>query len=273
LDNFSELEEVSVKPPIFWKLISERPVGSVASYKSGKVVIQSGDDKWAGSILSMLSKDNHENFEPHIGVDEAGKGDFFGPLVTCALYVPSADTAGQLRQLGVRDSKSISDYTIESMHKNIVKLCSDYSIVSIGPKRLSEMLRESKNINKVLAWAHSQAIENVIEKSDDEIKKVVIDQFSKKKSRILDAIGENGSKLDIVQKHGGESDVAVAAASIVARANFVEEIRNLSDKYGMRFPKGASNVIDFAKLFVKQHGREELDNVAKTTFKITQRIL
>lgn len=272
VDSFSMLDEVSPTGPMEWKLICGTPVGNVVAYSSGKIVIQSGDDSWAQEILNTLLSQNGEEFIPHIGVDEAGKGDFFGPLVTCALHVPSSDVAQQLRQLGVRDSKGLSDDAMKSMYKKITEICPDHSIVSIGPKRLTEMLKESHNINKTLAWAHSKAIEEVLEKSKENIKKVVIDQFSKSKSRVLDAIGENGSKLEIIQKHGGESDVAVAAASIVARCTFVNDMDEMSKKYGDEFPKGASNVIEFAKKFVEQNGREELNNVAKTTFKIVNQI-
>ncbi|MFH1546910.1 MAG: ribonuclease HIII [bacterium] len=272
INEHPELSEVSINPPILWKLVSEVPVGNVAAYSSGKIVIQSLNNDWAKGILTSLNNGSQDDFVPHIGVDEAGKGDFFGPLVTCALYVPNSEVASQLQMEGVRDSKTISDSTILKLYEKIVQTCPDYSVVTIGPKRLTELLGKSRNINKTLAWAHSQAIENVLEKVGDECHKVVIDQFSKKKSRVLDALMENGKKLEIVQKHGGESDVAVAAASIVARAVFVMEMDKLSEKYSVKFPKGASDVIEFASDFKSKYGMEKLEEVAKTSFKISSRI-
>jgi ribonuclease HIII len=272
IEKMNGLSEVRAVSPMSWKLISEIPVGNIAAYSSGKVVIQSLDGDWAKRVLSSLTGESNEEFIPHIGVDEAGKGDYFGPLVTCALFLPDGETAKRLQMEGVRDSKTIKDSTIQKLYKKIVKICPDYSIVTIKPKKLTEMLKKSRNINKTLAWAHAQSIENVLEEVGDKCNKVVIDQFSKRKSRVLDALMKNGSKLEIVQKHGGESDIAVAAASIVARAVFVKEMDKISKKYGIDFPKGATDVIDTAKEFVKQNGKEKLSEVAKTTFKITDNI-
>jgi len=272
LKEIPNISEVKAIPPMEWKLVCETPVGNMAAYVSGKVVIQSLDEKWAQKVLSILSVEKREEFVPHIGVDEAGKGDFFGPLVTCALYVKDVDSVNKLRLVGVRDSKGISDKSILKLAPKVIKTCPNYSIVSIGAKKLDQMLKKSRNINKVLAWAHAQSIENVLKKVGSECSKVVIDQFSKKKSRILDALKENGSKLEVIQMYGGESDVAVAAASIVARAKFLDELSDLSKKYGIQFPKGATAVIGVAKDYVKQYGKERLSEVAKTSFKITSRI-
>ena len=102
---------------------------------------------------------------------------------------------------------------------------------------------------------------------------IVIDQFSSSKNRILNELGEFGKKVNIKQFHKGESDIAVAAASIIARGIFLEKFENMRKEYDFHFPKGASNVIDSGISFIKKHGKEELRNVAKVGFKTTQRVL
>lgn len=270
----SGLEDRQVQSPILWQVAREG-YGVVTGYGSGKVVIQSAKKEWIEEVAGALgdNSDKQENFRAHIGVDETGKGDFFGPLVVGALFAGSAAEEAHLRSMGVRDSKKISDPEIAEIAKNIMGSFSHHSVLVISPSEYNEIYRKVRNANKVLADGHAKAIEEVLDTVPaGKCGLVVVDQFSKSKSRVLDALLENGSKMEIIQMHGGESDVVVAAASILARARFVEEMDRMGDEYGVTFPKGASEVVEFGKDFVRSHGVDALDSVAKTSFKTALQI-
>jgi ribonuclease HIII len=264
--------ERQTKPPILWQIAADG-LGVVTAYGSGKIVIQGNDNGWIDGIADMIEEENGSGGDsslsiPRIGVDEAGKGDFFGPLVIGAVFVESVEQEVKLRTIGVRDSKTLSDRVISEIAAKIPDICSAHSIVSIEPVEYNKRYKERSNANVVLAQGHAQAIEDVLESiPEGACGLVVIDQFSKSKSRVLDELHENGGKMRVVQKHNGESDIAVAAASILARDRFVKGLAEMGRKYGMTFPKGASDVIRAGKEFVLIHGADELDNVAKTSFK------
>ncbi|MEA3357658.1 MAG: ribonuclease HIII [Patescibacteria group bacterium] len=253
------------------------PNGTINAYNSGKVVIQSSNQEWANSIYSSLGGQfgvgsNTKSFVPHIGVDESGKGDYFGPMVIAAVFVDK-DQADELVKIGVRDSKKLADSSAKRLHIKILKLCKYSSEVVISPGKYNDLYKKIGNVNKLLAWGHSRSIENILEDIPPGVcGRVVIDQFSMRKSRVLDALMKNGRKLEIVQKHKGESDIAVAAASVVARGRFLLEIEKMSRTHRVEFPKGASNVVEFARSFVHKFGKSELYNVAKISFKTTSKI-
>ncbi len=269
-----------------WQLKSSS--GVVTAYTSGKIVIQGKDETWVQDIYERLGGENQDSrdtkdsigskgsgrFTPHIGVDEAGKGDYFGAMVISAVFVDSPETGDELVKIGVRDSKKISDKRAIELREKILKICKHTSEVIISPEKYNELYKKFNNVNKMLAWAHAQSIESLLEDADvkKSCEEVIIDQFSKRESRVIDALMENGKQVKITQRHGGESDIAVAAASIVARGRFLLELRALGKKYNTNFPKGASQVIDFGKKFLREHGIEELKKVAKFTFKTSLKI-
>jgi len=203
-----------------------------------------------------------------IGTDEAGKGDYFGPLVVAGVYVTEA-TAILLRQIGVRDSKTLSDKRIAEMSVEIRQTC-PVNVVAIGPERYNDMYAKIRNLNRLLAWGHARVIENLLEKI--ECGRVVSDQFGDE--RVLQrALMEKGKRVELVQRHRAEDDVAVAAASIIARGEFVHRLQLLSQTYGVDLHKGAGPpVLTSGRRFIAQHGREALGKVAKLHFKTTQQI-
>lgn len=261
--------------------------GVITAYKTGKIVIQGKTENWVNGISGLLGKSNSgggdiegsvaSGFIPHIGVDEAGKGDYFGPMVIAAVFVESAEVRDKLLNIGVRDSKKISDSRAVRLRGEIGNICKGTkgtSEVVISPEKYDELYKKFRNVNKLLAWGHARSIENVLEALPENVcQNAVIDQFSKHKFRILDALMKNGKLLDIKQKHKGESDIAVAAASILARGRFLIELQKLREKYGVEFPKGANHcVVPVGKAFVKEFGVEKLDNVAKLSFRTTLKI-
>ena len=205
----------------------------------------------------------------HIGTDESGKGDYFGPLVVAGVFVPE-EQQNVLKELGIRDSKKISDNRIREL-ATLLKNGYKHSLVAIGPERYNELYTKLRNLNKILAWAHSRAIENILEEVNCSV--AVTDQFGDK-SFVLNALMKKGKEIELIQRPKAEEDLAVAAASILARAEFLRRLYFLSQDVGMDLPKGSSSLVDEAgQRLVKLHKVEILDKVAKKHFKITRRIL
>jgi len=205
-----------------------------------------------------------------IGIDESGKGDYFGPLVIAAVYV-DATTQGVLKLMEVRDSKKISDGRILEMAPDIKTIC-PHSVIAIGPQKYNELYAKIKNLNRLLAWGHAKALENLLERGVT-CERAISDQFGDARL-ILNALQEKGRKIVLEQRTKAESDLAVAAASILARAEFLLRLKRLSNEVGTTLPKGASPAVELAaKMIIKKHGRKRLESVAKLHFKTTQSIL
>ena len=204
-----------------------------------------------------------------IGIDESGKGDYFGPLVIAGVYV-SATQEEQLRELGVRDSKAITDKKATTLASQIRSLC-PFTVVAIGPERYNNLHASFKNLNKLLAWGHARAIENLLEKVS--CNHIVSDQFGDERF-LKNALMSKGRTVTLTQKPRAEEEIAVAAASIVARAEFLRRLHELSLRYGVNLPKGASDlVISAGKEFVKRHGLDALGQVAKLHFRTTEKVM
>ena len=204
-----------------------------------------------------------------IGIDESGKGDYFGPLVIAAVYVDET-TQGELTLMNVRDSKKISDGRIFQLAPDIKTIC-PHSVIAIGPQKYNELYGKIRNLNRLLAWGHAKALETLLERVSCE--RAISDQFGDERL-ILRALQEKGRKIVLEQRTKAESDLAVAAASIVARAEFLHRLKRLSDEVGTTLPKGASPAVELAgKMVVKKHGEERLGMVAKLHFKTTKAVL
>ena len=150
-----------------------------------------------------------------------------------------------------------------------------YSSV-LEPQKYNRLIEEYRNVSILLAKQHSKVIEmGLLDLKEKGIKceYVVVDQFSTSKSRVANELGELGKQSELIQHHKGESDIAVACASIIARGIFLQEWRKMNQKYDFEFPKGASNVISQGKEFVALHGSEKLNEVAKIGFKTTKQVM
>ncbi|MFL5592331.1 MAG: ribonuclease HIII [Ktedonobacteraceae bacterium] len=205
-----------------------------------------------------------------IGMDESGKGDYFGPLAIGAVYV-DAQTEARLVTSGVRDSKLLSDIRILVLAEEIKATC-PYSVVTIGPKHYNEAYEKIQNLNNLLAWGHARALENVLEKVSCNL--AIADQFGNE-SVLQNALLKKGRQIKLEQRPRAEADTAVAAASIIARANFVQVMEQLSIRLGRTLPKGAydPSIITVGREIVAKGGRDALAEVAKLHFKTTQKIL
>lgn len=243
----------------------------VTFYKSGKVLIQGKNIDY---IVEKYFENNYKTAlnevtevdiapYPHIGVDESGKGDFFGPLVIAGCYL-TENNAIKMKECGAVDSKKLDDKKILTL-SDIIKENSIFETVVIGNKKYNELYSKFGNLNKMLAWAHATVFENLLLKTDAKIG--ISDKFADEKL-ILNALKEKGRTIQLIQQPRAEIDTAVACASILARAEFVRKISNLSYEYEINFPKGAGeNVITAGRKFIQKYSTEELKNVAKTHFR------
>lgn len=204
--------------------------------------------------------------EGHVGVDESGKGDFFGPLVIAACYVGPE----HLAELdGVKDSKKLTDPMALRLSDIIRRTC-PHAVIAIGPAKYNELYEKFRNLNKLLAWGHARSIENVLENQPCNL--VISDQFADP-AGLKRALFEKGRAVELRSMVRAEADIAVAAASILARAEFLRRLKRLGEEFGMDLPKGASSpVLDAGRRFVAKHGAGELGKVAKLHFKTTQSV-
>jgi len=254
---------------------------SLTCYRSGKLLVQGkGTADFIRYYLEpqLLKEikfgyeylfDEEISLEERIGVDESGKGDYFGPLVVGGVFADKSDLK-LLLDMKVMDSKKMSDKRIM---KILPILCAKlkHSVVIIGPEKYNMLYEKMNNLNRMLAWGHARVIENLL--SNVACKKVILDQFADK-SAVKNALMKKGRKVDLEQRPKAESDPVVAAASVIARGKFLQRMQELSDEFKMELPKGASQkVIDVGRKFVTERGIQQLPKVAKIHFKTTQKIL
>jgi ribonuclease HIII len=205
----------------------------------------------------------------HIGTDESGKGDYFGPLVVAGIFLPEKQE-NVLRELGVRDCKKISENRVRELSE-VLRKGYKHSLVVIGPPKYNELYEKLRNINRILAWAHARVIENILEEVPCSL--AITDQFGSKLS-VLNALMKKGKSIELVQKTHAEEDLAVAAASILARSEFLRRLYFLSRSVRVELPKGSSPLAEEAGVkLVELKGVQVLDQVAKKHFKLTPRIL
>jgi ribonuclease HIII len=203
-----------------------------------------------------------------IGSDEVGKGDYFGPLVVAAVRADRA-TCDLFGALGIAESKKVSDGRAKSLARQIVDAQVPHALVAIGPEKYNELYGKMKNLNRLLAWAHARAIENLLEQTDAEL--VVIDQFAAP-ALIESTLFQKGKAIPVHQMPRAERDPVVAAASIIARADFLRRLDQLSQKAGLTLPKGAGAPVDqVAARLLARGGPELLQTFAKYHFKNTQK--
>ncbi|MGC1479890.1 MAG: ribonuclease HIII [Chthoniobacterales bacterium] len=213
-----------------------------------------------------------ELLSPHFGIDESGKGDFFGPLVIAGCYTDEKITR-HFRELGIADSKTIkSDQKIRTLAAAIRKSKTAQTVILINPERYNALFDKIGNLNRLLAWGHARAIENLCELQPD-CPRALSDKFAHV-SLIQRSLMDRGKKLQLDQRTKAESDPAVAAASILAREKFIDWLASTGERLGTKLPRGASaQVKATATDLVRQHGPDVLPTLAKVHFKTAAEVL
>ncbi len=217
-----------------------------------------------------------EGFESGwIGTDESGKGDVFGPLVVAAVAV-NPDSVLELTRIGVKDCKQLSDKKVAELAAKIRQVCrGHFQELSLFPARYNSlyaaMKREGKNLNHLMAWAHARALEDTLEQVP--CKFAIADKFADVRfieSRLM----ARGRAIVLIQKTKAENNIAVAAASVLARDTFLRGLGTLSQKYGMDFPRGAGSQVNEAiRQFISAQGKSLLPEVGKIHFKTFEGVL
>ncbi len=253
-------------------------------YNSGKIVIAGNNDNERTEVqafLTMLEAEQHvrneKTYAPidvagvRIGIDEAGKGDYFGPLIIAGVLADEAQIL-KMKNLGVKDSKNLSDTTVQNLAGQIKTLVGQkqYCVVVISPIKYNLLLSKMKNLNRLLGWGHARAIENILI-HHPQCQTAISDQFGDQ-SFIENALMKLGQKIQLIQTPKAEREITVAAASILARSESVTRMNETSQSYGIEFPRGATDVISTAESFVIKFGTKALLNVAKIHFKTTGNI-
>jgi ribonuclease HIII len=211
-------------------------------------------------------------YAPHFGIDESGKGDYFGPLVIAGVYTDTPIVRA-LKATGVMDSKRIaSAKRIRDLAAKIREVPGiAVSIVAIGPERYNEMFASFGNLNRLLAWGHAKVISNLAGQRPA-CPLALSDQFARPEV-LARALKQQGVEIQLDQRTKGESDIAVAAASILARERFIDWMDKTSTSGGVVLPLGASAaVVDAARQVIAKHGMETLAKVAKLHFKTTANV-
>ncbi len=261
----------------------------VTYYTSGKLVVQGKGTKdfvefvlepqvLGAAMLGYETVLDPTLLDPRIGVDESGKGDFFGPLCVAAVYV-NATVLAAWKGAGIRDSKSVSS---DAQMSKLAKLIRDtpgcvVNTVVIGTEAYNRMHAANGSVNRILAWGHARVIENLLSQPDrlDPFPvRAISDQFSADKGTVERALMTLGRGLELVQRHKAETDMAVAAASILARHEYVSRLAALEKQFKLPLPKGASAAVEMAgKALVERHGVDALGKVAKLHFRTRYRVL
>lgn len=253
---------------------------NVVVYESGKLVVQGkGTEEF---ILFTLEPEilhtftyagnsaaaaDPEEMTTHGGIDESGKGDFFGPLVIAGVII-TPDSAPRLRELGVCDSKKItSSEKIIRLAGKIRELSPGrFSTVTLMPETYNRLYTSIGNLNRLLAWGHARVIENMLEYNPD-CPRMLSDKFGDEQL-IRRALMERGRQIKLDQMVRAESDVAVAAASILARDGFLAGMKKLSGIAGQELPKGAGPQVKlFAGELLAANSPELFRKIAKLHFK------
>ncbi len=252
----------------------------ITVYLKGKLVLYgAGTKAFVEGLLepdilgipgTKVGEKDNKTFRNRIGVDEDGKTDYFGPLVIVSLYVdePIAQELEKLDIFKVMNGNTPSK--LFEVNEKIRELCK-YSIVTIGPERYNELYEKMGDMNRLLAWGHSRAIENILFKVDCD--NVIVNQFGDK-SLIIDALMKKGKTIRLQQQQDAEKDIAVAAANVIAKAEYLQRMEALSKEFKMVLLRGTtSKVEDMARELIDQEGISVLVKATKLHFRTTKRVI
>jgi ribonuclease HIII len=278
------------KTPPSSLFVAKLPGCTVTAYSSGKVLFQGKNaeeeaNRWGaadsgGKKKATSKKETTPYSAPSniselsiIGSDEVGTGDFFGPITVVAAFV-GKEQMELVKELGVKDSKSLKDPQIIEIAKDLLHTI-PYSRLTLNNEKYNELQAKGYNQGKMKAILHNKALHHVIEKVGSErFDGILVDQFCQPGVYFNYLKGQKSvMKENVFFETKGESvHLAVAAASILARYAFIKEMDRLSDKIGIDLPKGAGSLVDetAAKIIVKS-GEQTLSKVSKLHFANTKK--
>jgi len=204
--------------------------------------------------------------ESTIGSDEVGTGDFFGPVVVASCFVSKANVS-KLRDLGVDDSKKLTDEMIQSLVPKLLSFV-EYQLLIVDNPKYNDLVNNGFNLNKIKAYLHNHAILKLKAKLKENVDRVIIDEFCSKKNYFEYLSGRDYySDITFLQKAESQS-IAVACASMIARYHFLIEMNKLSDKMKMELPKGAGEIVNLlGKRIALEYGFGIFNDIAKVHFK------
>lgn len=247
-------------------------------YSTGKVVVQGKSsalkdslDDWAAPVPFPVARGNARpalDATPRLGTDEAGKGDYFGPLVVAGVRVLGEEQARRLQEIGVRDSKTLGREGARRTSRRVAETVGreNLDVVVLSPKEYEARRKAAGNVNVLLGEVNAK----IIDELKDEVEVIVVDEFARSARGYLEPFVPEGLRLEVRTR--AEDDAAVAAASIVARARYLEEVDRLSERVGFPLPLGATHVVDAGRRVYKERGMVGLREVAKVSFRTTRRI-
>lgn len=287
LKELMEARDFKFREVPYARFAGEKSKLNVVFYDSGKLVLQGKETQefiefvlepeiLKEAKLGYETVLNPELLAPRLGVDESGKGDFFGPMCIAGVYV-NEKVVRAWKDAGIRDSKNISS---DKKIKELAELIKDTpgcvtSVVPIGNEAYNRLYSKMRSVNTLLAWGHARVIENLMGmkyQMEPPPIRAISDQFASSKDVVAKALMSLGREIELVQKHRAEEDLAVAAASILARHEFVSRMDAMGKQFGMEFPRGASALVDArAKEFIAKFGVENLPKVAKMHFRTALR--
>ena len=267
-------ENIFPKKSEFISTFIKLPDVSITIYHSNKVVFQGKNAEYEAKIWGDPNKNVVWKYlKEHIGSDEVGTGDYFGPICVCASYVTNEDIEW-LDKLGINDSKVLTDEKIIKIAPEIVKRI-PYSQMSVDPIKYNNLIENGYNQGKIKAMLHNQVIHNLREKINNKDVFTIIDQFvTEAKYYEYIKFTKNIEKNINFETKAESKYPAVAVSSIIARYSFLVKMNSLSKSIGKVIPKGAGEQVDdFGKEFVKKHGYNKLNEYAKLHFANTKKIL
>lgn len=255
----------------------------ITMYTSGKVMFQgvSADvdaTMWKemdGQTSTEDKKidDNKYHNCSSIGSDEVGTGDYFGPIVVTASFVKKDDVKF-LEDLGIRDSKKISDETILKIAPQIAKRI-QYKSIILNNSEYNEKYYKDSNMNKIKAILHNKVLYQLIQEVKDPYDYIIVDEFARE-ARYYEYIKDSTQiqrGITFMTK-AEDKNLAVACSSIISRYLFIKEFDKLADSLHVPLPKGAGPQVDQIGMeIVEKYGRDKLNEVAKLNFANTERIL
>lgn len=269
---------------------AKTPSATITAYTSGKVLFQGNAPetevkKWAeaGTTSGKQTKKSvQHNYNPppdfltsnHIGSDESGTGDYFGPVTTCAVYVKE-EQIELLKEMGIQDSKAITDDNIELLSTALIEMEIPYSLMILHNEKYNHLQQQGWSQGKMKAMLHDACLKNVQQKiAGAPSEGMLIDQFCQPEIYIRH-LGTENRRLDAQTYFMTKAEhysIAVAAASVLARASFLREMDRLSDWINVPLRKGASKQVDqLIAEIIRKHGRDVLPNIAKVHFANTKK--